>query len=148
MKTKQFADSITSLVRKIKPSRSVRRKALRGLIIESLETRLPLAFDVQMIKDINTERPGSFPLQPVQVGTNLFFEASTHATGFELWKSDGTASGTVMVKDIRPGAPQSRLSYALTHVNGTLLFRAEDGNHGYELWKSDGTAGGTVMVKD
>ena len=66
--------------------------------------------------------------------------------GYELWKSDGTASGTVMVKDINSGSsssspqPHSRWQHP--------LFPAYDGTNGDELWKSDGTASGTVMVKD
>ena len=31
----------------------------------------------------------------------LIFRASDGTNGRELWKSDGTASGTVMVKDIQ-----------------------------------------------
>ena len=49
--------------------------------------------------------------------------------GRELWKSDGTAAGTVMVKDIRPGTRmwvRHRLG-ALTDVEGTLYFAANDG---------------------
>ena len=67
----------------------------------------------------------------------------------ELWKSDGTAAGTVMVKDINldpyswGGSPRN-----LTDVNGTLFFAADDDVHGFELWKSDGTADGTVMVRE
>ena len=41
----------------------------------------------------------------------------------ELWKSDGTASGTVMVKDIRSGSGSSS-PYRLTAVGNTLYFRA------------------------
>ena len=36
------------------------------------------------------------------VGNTLYFQPTTESTD-ELWKSDGTASGTVMVKDIRSG---------------------------------------------
>src|SRR5207247_5008175 len=66
-----------------------------------------------------------------------------------LWKSDGTAAGTVMVKEIRLG-PTDSIWYdvAFTNVNGTLFFVASDEAHGAELWKSDGTEAGTVMVKD
>ena len=64
-----------------------------------------------------------------------------------MWKSDGTASGTVMVKDINSGSGSSSPSY-LTAVGNTLYFQASDGTNGAELWKSDGTASGTVMVKD
>src|SRR5262249_32588778 len=69
--------------------------------------------------------------------------------GNELWKSDGTAAGTVMVKDINV-APAAAGSYPgnLINVNGTLFFAATEDTHGRELWKSDGTAAGTVMVKD
>ena len=66
-------------------------------------------------------------------------------TGSELWKSDGTAAGTVLVKDINPG---SAWSYPdnLTNVNGTLFFTANDGSGTSRLWQSDGTAAGTVPV--
>src|SRR5207244_2850184 len=67
--------------------------------------------------------------------------------GQELWRSDGTAAGTMLVKDICPGAAGSG-PFAFTNVNGTLFFAANDGVTGSELYKSDGTAAGTVLVKD
>ncbi len=80
-------------------------------------------------------------------GGNLFFSAFDPAHGFELWKTNGTASGTVLVKDINPGTANS-WPLVMTNVNGTLYMSATDGVHGFELWKSDGTDAGTVMVKD
>jgi ELWxxDGT repeat protein len=65
----------------------------------------------------------------------------------ELWKSNGTAAGTVLVKNIDPGGGSSYPSN-LTNVSGTLFFAATDGTHGVELWKSNGTVAGTVLVKD
>ena len=76
----------------------------------------------------------------------LFFRANDGEHGDELWKSDGTAAGTVLVKDINPGG--SGTIDNLTAVDGTLFFTADDGEHGNELWKSDGTEAGTVLVKD
>ena len=63
------------------------------------------------------------------------------------WTSDGTAAGTALVKDIRPGSASSDPRW-FAAVGGTLFFAADDPVKGGELWKSDGTAGGTVLVKD
>jgi len=81
------------------------------------------------------------------VGDTLFFVGSESPSGAELWKSDGTESGTVLVKDLWPGESSSDPS-SLTNVNGTLFFSARDGTAGRELWKSDGSELGTVLVRD
>ena len=66
----------------------------------------------------------------------------------ELWRSDGTSAGTVMVTAIDPSANGQLNDYGLTNARGTLFFAANDGTDGEQLWKSDGTAVGTVMVTD
>ena len=103
-----------------------------------------------MVKDIRTcpychSRAGVSGI--TAMGDNVYFYADDGPNGFELWKSDGTANGTVMVKDIRSGSDSSGPRF-FTAAGNTLYFRADDGTHGAELWKSDGTANGTVMVKD
>jgi uncharacterized repeat protein (TIGR01451 family) len=90
---------------------------------------------------------GSHPRELTAANGALFFSASEAAGGRELWRSDGTAAGTLCVKDIVPGAVGSN-PRALTNVGGTLFFVADDGASGAELWKSDGTDAGTVRVKD
>ena len=68
---------------------------------------------------------------------------------FALWRSDGTAAGTRLVKNLSPSRGEyGVLPPLLTPVGDTLFFRADDGAHGSELWKTDGTAEGTVMVED
>ncbi len=62
-------------------------------------------------------------------------------------RSDGTTAGTVLVKDINPGAGHAFPSN-FTEVNGTLYFTADNGTGGVELWKSNGTEAGTVLVKE
>ncbi len=111
-----------------------------------LETRLAPA--ATLLKDINLTpaTDGANPSNLIDINGTVFFTASTPTTGPELWKSNGTAAGTVLVKDIDPGSRGSYPRY-LTNVNGTLFFVANDGQ-GAALWKSDGTAAGTVLVKD
>ena len=76
------------------------------------------------------------------VGGILFFVVGDQAHS-QLWRSDGTASGTVLVKDL------SRPPCCLTDVAGILLFIAttDDGNYG-AVWRSDGTDAGTIPVKE
>ncbi|MEQ1749755.1 MAG: ELWxxDGT repeat protein, partial [Prosthecobacter sp.] len=86
------------------------------------------------------------------VGTTLFFVADDGINGRELWKSDGTALGTVLVKNIAAGStssvPNSSDPTDLRSAGGKLFFLANDGVSGRELWVSNGTAAGTVLVKD
>jgi len=83
----------------------------------------------------------------LNVNGTLFFMGVDNEHGWELWKSDGTRAGTVLVKDIKPGVKNS-LPTSMANVNGLLFFSASDSLHGQELWKSDGTEAGTVLVKD
>jgi ELWxxDGT repeat protein len=118
-----------------------------------------------MVKNINPGGTGYYgksyeassdPSSLTNIGGTLFFSANDGAHGRELWKSDGTAAGTVMVKNINPGGMgygggQYELNSNptnLTNVGGTLFFSAIDHLHGCEFWKSDGTAAGTTLVKD
>lgn len=80
-------------------------------------------------------------------GSLLLFAANTAAEGLELWKSDGTNAGTVLLKNINAGTDSSSPDY-FQLVNNTILFSAKDAVHGDELWKTDGTAAGTVLLKD
>lgn len=105
-----------------------------------------------LLKDIFPGSSSSSPLNLVNVNGTLFFAAADGTTGgtfgTELWKSDGTAAGTVLVKDINLTAATGSSSANFVNVDGTLFFTANDGVSGTELWKSDGTEAGTVMVRD
>ncbi len=101
-----------------------------------------------MVKDIEPGGTGSNPLNLTPSGATLFFTALTEAHSRELWKSNGTAAGTVLVKDIYPGANGSGVNKLCSISSGRVLFSATNGSNGHELWKSDGTDAGTVLVKD
>lgn len=105
-----------------------------------------------MVKDIRSGGTGynasnSNPTQIVSIGSTIYFAASSVGNGRELWRSNGTAAGTVQVKDIYP-TRRSSSPQELTVVGGSLFFTADDGPHGRELWKSNGTAAGTFLVDD
>ncbi len=96
----------------------------------------------------NPQYLSSNPRYLTSVNGKLFFIANDGSNGTELWKSDGTETGTTLVKDINPSSSSFPYPSNLTNVNGTLFFTANDGSNGTELWKSDGTAAGTTLVKD
>src|SRR5262249_19238594 len=50
-----------------------------------------------------------------------YFPAYEPSTGLELWKSDGTAAGTMLVKDLVPG-PDPSWPRFLIDLNGILVF--------------------------
>src|SRR5690606_19402649 len=88
-------------------------------------------------------------LKFTKVGNNVFFRAFKDGVGFELFKTDGTSNGTVLVKDIAPGSQYGINEYTIfMEYNNILYFKANNQTHGEELWRSDGTESGTYMVKD
>ncbi|HYX24859.1 MAG TPA: ELWxxDGT repeat protein [Thermoanaerobaculia bacterium] len=75
------------------------------------------------------------------------FVADDGSHGPELWRTDGTAGGTTLIKDIAPGSSGSS-PFGLTVFNGKVLFNATDPTHGSEIWATDGTAAGTGLLLD
>ena len=104
---------------------------------------------LRLARDINQTglSPGITIANAAVIGNTLYFAANSSATGTELWKSDGTAAGTVLVRDIFPGIGSS-LPANFFVIGSTLYFSANSGTTGAELWKSDGTDAGTVLVRD
>ncbi|MES2762557.1 MAG: ELWxxDGT repeat protein [Bacteroidota bacterium] len=99
-----------------------------------------------MVKDINIGSANSLPSSPPAsysfkaINGTLYFQATNGTNGNELWKSDGTNAGTVMLGDINPGAGDSKPLW-FAELNGMLFFSAEDIAGNAELWKYDNVTG-------
>src|SRR5690606_15630135 len=89
----------------------------------------------------------SSPASLTNFAGSLYFVAGGAGVGNELWKSDGTPEGTMLVKDILPGDGSSN-PMGLTVAGPRLFFFANDGVSGNELWASDGSPLGTALVRD
>ena len=112
-----------------------------------------LGYGARLVKNINPEVPDwadSNPYFLTACGGTVYFAAtkSDDVTERELWKTDGTEAGTVMVKNINPAPGASSNPTDLICMGGMVYFSANDGVHDTELWVSDGTEAGTTMVKD
>jgi ELWxxDGT repeat protein len=102
--------------------------------------------------DVNPGPASSNPDQFTGVGNQVFFAAYNATVGKELWVTDGTSAGTVLVRDINdePSITVARGSDPenLINFNGKLFFTAYTVDQGVELWRSDGTTKGTVIFAD
>src|SRR5437868_4840558 len=89
--------------RRVRRRRRCARR-FRALVGEHLESRTLLALTLQPVGDLNLGPAGIFVHGPiVEMGGFAYFSGG-YATGdYELWKSDGTTTGTTLLKDINPG---------------------------------------------
>lgn len=107
------------------------------------------AAGTELVKSFANSSVGGSMSELVNVNGTLYFGALNGFSPFgnsELFKSDGTEAGTVLVKDIRTD-PYGSFPSDLVNVDGTLYFTARNDTNGRQLWKSDGSEQGTVLVK-
>jgi ELWxxDGT repeat protein len=108
-----------------------------------------------LLKDIRPGIQSSFPYldsyDSAAIGKKLLFGADDGTHGYEVWVTDGSATGTRLVKDIQPGSDSSEPYQFQTVKTGTIrgtvvFFVADNDARGRELWFSDGTNSGTHVI--
>ena len=96
-----------------------------------------------------------YPLDKAVLNNKLYFQGATETDrGFdlELWTSEGTDTGTRLLKNIHPIS--SRTYYTSSNpgnfvqLNGKLYFKAEHVVYGREWWMTNGTEAGTQILID
>jgi ELWxxDGT repeat protein len=71
-----------------------------------------------LVKDIFPGSSSSNPQSPTPMSGVLYFHADDGVHGDELWRSDGTAGGTYLLRDLDP--TNATIPSFLTAVNGAL----------------------------
>lgn len=113
----------------------MKKLALLILLITSLES---LAQEPIFVHDsyLGTDSHSTGAFIQITAANNMLFFVSDDGSGQNLYKTDGTESGTVIVNGPYTDDPRDLISF-----NNQLYF------FGPSLMKSDGTDSGTVIVK-
>lgn len=107
---------------------------------------VPTSFAQELVRDIWAGGESSAPKELAWMNGHMYFAGDSESTGIELWRTDGTEAGTILVADLNPieGSNPSWLSAG----GGKVFFRANDGTSGDEVWVTDGTTAGTHLTLD
>ncbi|MGV3696410.1 ELWxxDGT repeat protein [Flavobacterium sp.] len=98
-----------------------------------------------LVKDVGSGNSGLDNSIMMTIGDILYFSVNQ---GSQLWRSDGTETGTYLVKLVSSAPASNNTITALFNYNGNVVFDAYDPVNGKELWISDGTTAGTTLLKD
>lgn len=77
------------------------------------------------------------------VFNNEMYFSVNRSSAFELWKTDGTTAGTVLVKSGYGGPISNFIVF-----DNQLFFTATESATGNEIWTTDGTTAGTQIKHD
>jgi len=94
-----------------------------------------------MVVNINNTGDEDAGLKIVYNDT-LYFNGSDEVNAHELWKSDGTAGGTAMLKKLDPNGFGNPGQFKI--YNDNLYFIAVDND--YQVWKTDGSEANTIRI--
>jgi ELWxxDGT repeat protein len=100
-----------------------------------------------LVKDLTGGPRDSNPKPLASIGNTLFFTINPFSSGNQLWKTDSTMQGTVLLTDVAIELDDgwgTRRKPAYITTTKLFFFISRDG----ELWRSDGTRRGTFQLKD
>lgn len=97
------------------------------------------------IIDLNSSGSSS-PENFFSYNGKAYFSAIETAADRELYVTDGTFSGTQLIK-VNP-TPNASNPNNFTAFNGKVYFSAKNDTNGNELWATDGTTVGTYLITD
>ena len=97
--------------------------------------------------DIEPGPDCSCPEGFIVLGSTMLFEAFESTHGSELWKTDGTIAGTVLVEDLLPGIGNGG-PFPFGASGSIAILTATSSPNDREIWRSDGTPGGTFPLTD
>ncbi len=109
--------------------------------------------DGNNLKDYNYHYSSSNQINGIEtyggnatIGNSILLSGYSDNQGWEIWKTDGTAAGTILVKDIYPGMGSGFDRWNGFVINGKFIFDAYtliSGNGRRCIFFSDGTTIGT-----
>lgn len=102
---------------------------------------------VKITDEHPTDPFGFDPNNLLSMGNYVLIGINDFGTG-ELWRTDGTKPGTVLVKKYGTDFTLNETSNPFIRLGDLALFPGSDAQNKAELWRTDGTEAGTFMVKN
>ncbi|MCB9869365.1 MAG: hypothetical protein H6837_05880 [Planctomycetes bacterium] len=97
-----------------------------------------------LLAELEPGATGSFASRFTSIGSTTVFVGQNRAMGRDLWRTDGSASGTQPI-DLFPGAGSAVDTTNLERVGDRALFVGTDGQQ-WGLWSTDGTRAGSRLL--
>jgi len=104
-----------------------------------------------LLKDISDNVAAGEPKGLIVVGDYMVFGGDDGIHGRELWSTDGTEEGTIMLADINTsehGSIAGIVDPNWGSFDGQCYFNAFSNTYGWECWVTDGTINGTRLLQD
>jgi ELWxxDGT repeat protein len=116
------------------------------LLVTLLTIKNTFAQNPSLVSDLVPGSVGSFPYGMIKASPNTFLLFNDSEISCNLWRTNGTPGGTVLLKQFSDTYPTPRDLTTLPNMKA--VFAAPDVNSGMEAWVTDGSSAGTFLLKD